>query len=151
MSEDPGAQVIRRDLANGEPFLNETWVGATFTPQDLRTAEQSSALSHSDTLVAELQAADVIVIGMPIYNFGVAATLKSWMDMVARAGVTFRYTENGPEGLLSDKKVIVAFASGGVPQGSPVDFASPLVRQFFKFLGVQDVEFEIQAADAVAA
>lgn len=139
----PDATVTRRDLAGGEPHLTETWVGATFTPADARTDLQVQALSHSDILVAELEAADTIVIGMPVYNFGIPATLKTWMDHVARAGVTFRYTENGPEGLLKDKRVIIAFASGGVEQGAPLDFASPHIAHFFRFLGISEVRFEL--------
>ena len=144
----PEATLTRRDLAGGEPHLTETWVGATFTPADARTDLQKQALSHSDVLVAELQASDTIVIGMPIYNFGVPAALKTWMDQVARSGVTFRYTENGPEGLLKDKRVIIAFASGGVDQGAPLDFASPHIAHFFKFLGITDVSFELPLAVA---
>jgi len=149
LSENPGAEVTYRDLAAGEPFLNDTWVGATFTPVDDRTPAQRAALAHSDALVAELQSADIVVIGMPIYNFGVPAVLKAWIDQVARAGVTFRYTENGPKGLLTGKRAIVAFASGGVSQGAPVDFASPYLAHALGFLGITDTEFVI-AADVVA-
>lgn len=131
--------VVSRDLADGVPFLNETWVTATFiAPQD-RTAAQAKSLELSDTLVAEVQAADTIVIGSPIYNFQTPAVVKAWVDQIARAGVTFAYTETGPKGLLEGKKVIVALASGGVEIGSDYDFASPYLRQILGFLGLTDV------------
>ena len=134
-------EVIRRDLAEPLPLLDEGWVTSTFIPPQDRTAAQAEALSFSDTIVEELQKADTIVIGTPIYNFSVPAVLKAWVDQVARAGVTFRYTENGPVGLLADKKVIVAVASGGVQIGSPADFLTPHLKVFFGFLGLQDVTF----------
>ncbi|WP_370232061.1 FMN-dependent NADH-azoreductase [Cognatishimia sp.] len=133
--------VIRRDLAEPLPLLDEGWVTSTFIPPQDRTDTQADALSVSDTLVAELQKADTVVIGTPIYNFSGPAVLKAWVDQVARAGVTFRYTENGPEGLLADKKVIVAVASGGVAIGSPADFLTPHLKVFFGFIGLQDVTF----------
>ncbi|MGH1463779.1 MAG: FMN-dependent NADH-azoreductase [Cognatishimia sp.] len=131
--------VVQRDLAEGLPFLNETWVGATFTPKENRSQEQSDVLKTSDALVKELQDADTIVIGLPIYNFGVPASLKAWVDLVARAGVTFQYTETGPQGLLTGKKAIITIASGGVEIGSAMDFASPYLRQALGFLGISDV------------
>ena len=134
-------EVIRRDLAEPLPLLDEGWVTSTFIPPQDRTAAQAEALSFSDTIVEELQKADTIVIGTPIYNFSGPAVLKAWVDQVARAGVTFRYTENGPVGLLADKKVIVAVASGGVQIGSPADFLTPHLKVFFGFLGLQDVTF----------
>lgn len=143
------SEVIRRDLAEPLPFLDETWVTSTFTPPADRTAAQAEVLTQSDILVAELQKADTIVIGTPIYNFSGPAVLKAWIDQVARAGVTFRYTETGPEGLLADKKVIVAVASGGVQIGSPADFLTPHLKVFFGFLGLSDVTFV--NADSVEA
>lgn len=134
-------EVIRRDLAEPLPLLDEGWVTSTFIPPQDRTAAQVEALAFSDTIVEELQKADTIVIGTPIYNFSGPAVLKAWVDQVARAGVTFRYTENGPVGLLADKKVIVAVASGGVQIGSPADFLTPHLKVFFGFLGLQDVTF----------
>lgn len=131
--------VEHRDLAKPLPVLDDTWVRATFTPPQDRTAEQTEALALSDNLVAELQAADTIVLGTPIYNFAGPAALKVWFDLIARAGVTFRYTENGPEGLLANKKVIVIVTSGGVSIGSPADFLTPHLKQFFGFLGLTDV------------
>ncbi len=108
--------VTHRDLAVDTPnFLNEAWVGANFTDPDGRSAAQAADLAVSDALVAELEAEDVIVIGAPIYNFSIPAVLKAWIDLIARAKVTFRYGENGPEGLLKNKKVYVMMASDGVP------------------------------------
>ncbi|MEL6570823.1 MAG: NAD(P)H-dependent oxidoreductase [Pseudomonadota bacterium] len=135
-------QSTHRDLAGTPlPQVSEAWVKARLVAPEDRTAEESEILALSDTLIAELAAADTIVIGLPLYNFGVPASLKAWMDLVARPGVTFRYTENGPEGLLKGKKAIVVFASGGVPMGAPVDFASPHLRQFLGFIGITDVTF----------
>ncbi|WP_095588437.1 FMN-dependent NADH-azoreductase [Actibacterium ureilyticum] len=135
------AKVVTRDLAQPLPLLDENWVYANFTPAADRTDAQRETLALSDTLVAELKEADVLVIGLPIYNFGAPAAFKAWVDLVARVGLTFQYSEAGPEGLLSGKRAIVAYASGGVPMGSPVDFASGHVRQVLAFLGITDVEF----------
>ena len=137
--------VVRRDLGDGIAFVDERWIQANFTPEEERTGDQRAALSASDALVEELQAADVIVIGTPIYNFGVPAALKAWIDMIARARKTFRYTANGPEGLLEGKKAYVIVASGGVPVDSPVDFATPYLRHALKFVGITDVD--VIAAD----
>ncbi len=139
--------VIHRDLAADAPgFVNEAWVGANFTDPDARSDTQAAELAASDALVAELEAADVIVIGAPIYNFNIPAVLKAWIDKVVRARVTFRYAENGPEGLLKDKKAYVVMASGGVTMGSAMDFASPYIRYILGFVGIHDVEF-ISAAE----
>lgn len=137
--------VTRRDLSQGIPLVDERWINANFTPDEERTAEQRETLAASDALVAELQAADIVVIGSPIYNFGVPAALKAWVDMIARARLTFRYTANGPEGLLKGKKAYVVIASGGVPVDSPADFATPYLRQALRFVGITDVE--VIAAD----
>ncbi len=131
--------VIRRDLAEGLPFLDETFTVATFTPEDNRTDTQKAALALSDTLVAELQAADTIVIGAAMYNFAIPAVLKAWIDQITRAGVTFAYTENGPQGLLEGKKAIITIATGGTPLGSDFDFASSYLRFIFGFVGITDV------------
>ena len=138
-------EVIRRDLSTGVSLVDEDWINANFTADEDRSSEQRQTLGESDALVAELQAADVLVIGAPIYNFGVPASLKAWVDMIARARLTFRYTEQGSEGLLTGKKAYVVVASGGVPVDSPVDFATPYLRQALKFVGITDVE--IIAAD----
>ena len=138
--EKLGGEVIRRDLSTPLPLIDETWVNANFTPAEKRTEAQSAALSLSDTLIEEIRAADVLVIGVPIYNFGVPTTLKAWVDQVARAGVTFRYTENGPEGLLHGKRAILAVASGGTEAGSDIDFASRYMRHVLGFIGITDVQ-----------
>jgi len=135
------ADITRRDLAKGLPFIDEEWVTANTTPEEERSEHHRKTLSYSDELVAELQDADVLVIGAPIYNFSVPAVLKAWIDMVARARLTFRYTETGPEGLLTGKKAYVIVPSGGVPVGSEVDFATPYLRHALAFIGITDVEF----------
>jgi FMN-dependent NADH-azoreductase len=139
------ADVTRRDLADGIGFVDEAWINANFTAEDERTAAQRDRLAESDALVAQMQQADIVVIGAPIYNFGVPASLKAWVDMIARARLTFRYTENGPEGLLHGKEAYVVVASGGVPVDSPVDFATPYLRQALGFVGITDVK--VIAAD----
>lgn len=137
----PDTQVISRDLlASPPPLVDEAWIAANFTAPEDRSAEQRAALAASDALVAELQAADAIVIGAPIYNFGVPAALKAWVDQVARARVTFRYSEQGPVGLLTGKKAFVVVTSGGTPAESDVDFATGYLRHVLGFLGITDVE-----------
>ncbi|MBF9043475.1 FMN-dependent NADH-azoreductase [Rhodobacterales bacterium HKCCE4037] len=133
--------IITRDLGPGLPLIDEGWIGANFTKAEQRSPEQAETLALSDTLIAELQAADTLVIGLPIYNFGVPATLKAWVDQVARAGVTFRYTEAGPEGLLKGKRAIVVVASGGTEVGSAIDFATGYIRHVLGFIGITDVDF----------
>lgn len=133
--------VIARDLANPLPHVNEAWISANFTPVTDRNDEQHKALELSDTLIEEVQQADTIVIGAPIYNFGVPAGLKAWIDLVARAGVTFRYTEEGPVGLLTGKRTIVVVASGGTEAGSNYDFATGFLKHVLGFIGLTDVEF----------
>ena len=133
------------DLAEGLPLVNDAWIGANFTADDERSAAQKEALAQSDQLVQQLIDADVVVIGTPIYNFGIPASLKAWIDMIARARLTFAYTTSGPVGLLKGKKAFVVVTSGGVPVGSAVDFATPYLRQVLKFIGIDDVE--VIAAD----
>lgn len=137
-----GAASVRRDLGDAAvPQIDGIWVGSNFTPADERSAEQKAALALSDKLIAELQAADTILIALPIYNFTVPGSLKAWIDLVCRAGVTFKYTETGPVGLLSGKRAIVAVASGGTEVGSSVDFATPYMRHVLAFVGITDVTF----------
>ena len=133
-------ELTRRDLTEAPPFVDEAWINANFTAAEERTREQRAVLAESDALVAELKAAHVLVIGAPVYNFGVPAALKAWIDMVARARLTFRYTENGPQGLLAGKKAFVVIASGGVPVDSAVDFATPYLRHVLGFIGITEVE-----------
>lgn len=127
------------DLAQGHPDIDADWVSANFTPVAERDDEQRQRLDVSDAAVAALRAADILVITVPVYNFSVPSALKAWIDHVCRAGETFRYTENGPEGLLADRPVYLVMASGGVPFGSPVDFASPYLKQVLRFIGISDV------------
>lgn len=137
----PGAQVTVRDLAASPVnFVDETWIGANFTPPEDRTAEQKAALAPSEALIGELRAADTIVIGVPVYNFSIPAALKAWIDLVARARETFRYSEAGPVGLLEGKRAILVFTSGGVAEGSETDFATPYLRFMLRFIGITDVE-----------
>lgn len=131
--------VTRRNVAEGLPFVDADWAVATNTPEEERSEAQRSKLAFSDELVQELMAADILVIGAPIYNFSVPASLKAWIDMIARVRLTFRYTENGPVGLLEGKKAYVLTPSGGVPVGSPVDFATPYLRHALGFVGITDV------------
>lgn len=140
-----GLSVTRRDVAHGLPFVDAAWVNASFADPDARNEAQREALAGSDALVAEVMDADVIVIGAPVYNFGVPATLKAWIDQIARARLTFRYTENGPQGLLSGKKVYILTATGGTEIGSAIDFATPWLKHVLGFLGITDVE--VIAAD----
>ena len=130
---------IIRDVAAGLPVVDEAWVAANFTDPAERTAEQKARLALSDTLVAEVKAADVLLIGVPIYNFGIPAALKAWVDLIARARETFRYTENGPEGLLTDKRAILVLASGGTTVGSEIDFATGYLKHIMSFIGITDV------------
>lgn len=138
--EKLGGDVTRRDLTDAIPQIGETWVNANFTPADQRSAEQIEALKLSDTLIEEIKSADVLVIGVPIYNFGVPAALKAWIDQICRAGLTFKYTENGPQGLLEGKRAVIAVASGGTQAGSEIDFATGYMRHIMGFIGIHDVE-----------
>lgn len=143
-----GASVTKRDLATNDiPHLTAERFAANLTPVADRTAEQAELTAYADELIAELQAADTIVIATPIYNFSAPATLKAWADLVARAGTTFKYTETGPVGLLTGKKAYLAIASGGTTVGSEIDFMSPWLKFFLGFLGISDIE--IVAADAI--
>ena len=135
----PGTDLTERDLSSGIGFLSESWVQANMTNPVERTRAQQEILAGSDQLVRELNSADVILITAPIYNFSIPAALKAWIDMVCRARLTFRYTENGPEGLLKDRPVYLVMASGGVPFGSSSDFASGYLRHILGFIGIHDV------------
>jgi len=141
----PKIHITRRELATGLPLLNAGWVAANFTDEATRSEEQRQALALSDTLVEEVKAADLLVIATPIYNFSVPAVLKAWFDQVARARLTFRYTEHGPQGLLTGKKAYVLVATGGTQVGGEMDFATPWLRFMLGFLGITDVT--IIAAD----
>jgi len=140
--------IIMRDLTRSLPHLDSDWIGANFTPANDHTAEQRALLRISDTLVDELRRADTIVIGLPVWNFGIPAALKAWVDLVARAGETFRYTKDGPQGLLTGKRAIIALASGGTAVDSEIDFATPYMRHVLGFIGITDVS--VVAADQMA-
>jgi len=141
-ASQPQAALSVRDLgATPHPALDETALGALFTPADKRSADQAARVALDDALIAELQAADVVVLGVPMYNFGVSAQLKNWIDAVARVGVTFRYTEKGPVGLLQGKKVYVALTRGGLYRNTPADTQVPYLKTFLGFLGMTDVQF----------
>jgi len=137
--------VTRRDLARGLPFVDAGWIAANITDPDARSDAQRETLAGSDALVEEVRDADVWVIATPIYNFGVPASLKAWVDQIARARLTFRYTEQGPQGLLENKKVYILTATGGTEVGSAIDFATPWLKFVLGFLGIRDVE--VIAAD----
>ncbi|MBN9671682.1 NAD(P)H-dependent oxidoreductase [Labrenzia aggregata] len=137
----PEAKVVSRDISQGLPFLDEDWIGASFTDPEQRSETQRKTLALSDTLVAELKAADTIVIGTPIYNFSIPAALKAWVDLIARARETFKYTEDGPVGLLEDKKAYVIVASGGTKVGSDIDYAATYLKHVLGFVGITDVSF----------
>lgn len=137
--EHPGAELIERDLSKGIDLLNESWVQANLANPDERNLEQQEILAYSDQLVEEMRPADVIVITAPIYNFSIPAALKAWVGMICRAGLTFGYTEKGPQGILNDRPVYLVMASGGVPFGSPIDFASGYLHHILGFVGIQDV------------
>lgn len=129
-----------RDLSQGLFSLDEQWVSANHTAEEDRTEAQRDILQASDALIAELYWADLVVIACPIYNFSVPSALKAWIDLVCRAGLTFQYTENGPEGLLTNKRAILVMTSGGVPVDSAVDFATPYLRQVMSFIGITDTQ-----------
>ena len=136
------SRVTVRDLAaDAVPHLDAARFGAFTTAAEARSAEQQAVIAYSDALIAELKAADVIVLGLPLYNFGVPSQLKAYFDHVARAGVTFRYTANGPEGLLTGKKAYVFATRGGLYAGTPLDTQTNYVRDFLRFIGIADVEF----------
>lgn len=138
----PGAQVIVHDLAS-QPLqaLDEAALGALFTPAEQRTPAQAARVAIDDALIAEVQAADAVVLGVPMYNFGIPTQLKNWIDAIARAKVTFRYTENGVEGLLKGKTVYVALTRGGRHRDTPLDNQVPYLKTVLAFLGMTDVRF----------
>ena len=142
LDTNPEATVTVRDFNLApHPALDEAALAALFTPAESRTAEQAARVALDDALIAELKAADVVVLGVPMYNFGIPAQLKNWIDAIARAGVTFRYTEKGPEGLLTGKKIYVALARGGRYRNTPADTQVPYLKTVFAFLGLTDVQF----------
>jgi FMN-dependent NADH-azoreductase len=151
-AQNPGAELVVRDLAKEPvPHLDEKRFQAFVTKKDLRSEEQKAIVAYSDTLIDELRRADVIVLGLPMYNFGVSSQLKSWIDHIARAGETFTYSEKGPAGLLTGKKAYVVAARGGLYAGSPADTQTAYVRLLLGFLGIADVEFVYAEGLAISA
>jgi FMN-dependent NADH-azoreductase len=139
---NPAATLTVRDLAaTPHPVLDEAALGALFTPAEKRNVEQAARVALDDVLIAELQAADAIVLGVPMYNFGVPVQLKNWIDAIARNGVSFRYTAQGPEGLLTGKTVYTALARGGAYRGTDADSQVPYLKTVLGFLGMTDVHF----------
>ncbi|QBA19826.1 FMN-dependent NADH-azoreductase [Chryseobacterium indologenes] len=139
----PDSVFKKRDLTNPLfPHLEEAHINAFFTPAENRTAEQQEIVKLSDTVIDELQEADIIIIEAPLYNFSITSTLKSWLDHIARAGKTFSYSENGPEGLVKNKKVYLAFSSGGVyseGERQAYDFVVPYLEKTLGFMGMTDI------------
>lgn len=133
-------RVTGRDVAKGLPFVDEPWIAANFTEPEQRDEAKRAALARSDELVREVMEADLLLIGVPLYNFSVPASLKAWIDQIARARLTFRYTEHGPEGLLKGKRAILVVATGGTPVEGAMDFATPWLKHVLGFLGIGDVE-----------
>ena len=144
-----GADVITRDLAADPlPFVDAKWNAIRGLTDDQLSDDDKSRLALSDTLIDEIRRADTLVISVPMYNFSIPAALKAWIDLVARPGRTFSYSEAGPEGLMTGKRAILTLASGGVPAGSDADFASGYMKFVLGFIGITDVE--IVAADQLA-
>lgn len=138
----PASSLTLRGLGHTpHPALDEATLQALFTPAEQRSPTQTARVSQDEALIAELQAADVVVLGVPMYNFGVPAALKNWIDAIARAGVTFKYTDKGPVGLLQGKKVYVALARGGLYRDTPADTQVPYLKTLLGFLGMTDIQF----------
>ena len=142
LARNPAARLVRRDLASDpQPILDEATLGALFTPAAERSPEQAARVAIDDRAIAEVQAAEVLVLAVPMYNFTITAQLKNWIDAIARAGVTFRYTAEGPQGLLTGKTVYVALARGGRYRDTALDTQVPYLRTMLGFLGMTDVHF----------
>lgn len=134
--------IVRRDLAKDNlPHLTQAEMGAWMTDIAQRSQEQTDLATISDDLIEELKNSDTIVVAMPMYNFGVPSTFKTWVDRVARAGITFQYTENGPAGLLKDKTVIVVASRGGIYAGTQKDSQTQYLKDVFSFMGMEDITF----------
>jgi FMN-dependent NADH-azoreductase len=146
LAEIGAGRTITRNLAEGLPLLDAAWIGTNFTPANERPDAQLETLALNDRLIDEIKAADTLLIGSPVYNFSVPTLLKAWIDQICRAGVTFKYTPDGPVGLLSGKRAIIVIASGGTSVGSDIDYASGYLKQIMGFIGITDVT--IIAADA---
>lgn len=136
------ANIIVRNLGkHPHPMLDEFALQAIFTPAEARTSDQQARVALDDALIAEIQSADIVVLGVPMYNFSIPAQLKHWIDAISRAGVTFRYTAQGPEGLLQGKRAIVVQTRGGIHRNMPTDSLTPYLQTFLNFIGITDVQF----------
>jgi FMN-dependent NADH-azoreductase len=141
-ARDPALEVVVRDLAaEPVPHLDAERFGAFLAKPEERTSAQAGIVAYSDALIDEIRRADVVVLGLPLYNFGLPSQLKAYFDHVARAGVTFRYTANGPEGLMTGKRAYVFATRGGRYAGTAKDTQTGYVRDFLGFIGITDVEF----------
>jgi len=139
MALHPGATVQQRDLNQEIGFIDQNWVTANFTPIEQRSEIQQQRLAFSDELIEEIRRSDHIVLTTPMYNFGIPSTLKAWIDMICRAGVTFQYTADGPVGLIKGKTVDIVITTGGAPLHSPVDFVTGYLKQIFSFIGLENI------------
>lgn len=141
----PGSTVKTVDLAKQQwPHLEEVHIGSFYTPAEKHTDEHRAAIRHSEEAIRDIQESDILVIGAPMYNFSIPSTLKAWIDHIVRKGVTFNYSEKGPEGLLKGKKVYVVLASGGVFSDGPykqADFVEPYLKFILSFIGLSDINF----------
>jgi FMN-dependent NADH-azoreductase len=142
-------KVIERDLAKGLPLLTQDMVNAFYTPEDKHTNYQKEQVVTSNLLIKEIEDSEIIIMGIPIYNFNIPASVKAYFDLIARVGVTFKYTNEGPVGLFENKKVYVIVTSGGTPFMGDGDFASSYIKHFLGFIGITDVNF-ISADQLVA-
>jgi FMN-dependent NADH-azoreductase len=154
LRENPGATVVHRDLGRTVvPLIDETWIAAVYTAPDQRTPEMEERLRVSDELIDELLAADVLVLALPMYNFGIPANLKAWIDQVVRSGRTFRYP--GPEGLAAGRKAYIIMSSAGeYHEGSPtahMDHAIPQLKTILEFIGITDITVVPASLQAEAA
>lgn len=142
-AEYPGSTVKESNLITQQfPHLEEAHLTSFFTPAESRTPANIEAIKHSDEAIQEIRDADIVVIGAPLYNFSIHSSLKAWIDHIVRSGITFKYDENGPEGLLKGKKVYIALASGGVYSDGPMqslDFAEPYLKHILSFIGLADI------------
>jgi len=148
------ASVTTRDLTEGVPFVDAPWIDANFTAPSERSPAQRAELETSDAILKQVEDADILVIGTPVYNFSIPAALKAWIDMIVRAKQSFRYTPDGPEGLLKDKIAYIVLVSGGTKAGSAMDFASPYLKHILGFIGITDVRFissDLGGVDQVTA
>ncbi|WMS86110.1 FMN-dependent NADH-azoreductase [Pleionea litopenaei] len=138
--ENPGSEIRHKHFGQEPvPHFDGETLQALMQDPDSRSGEQKDKVAYADQQIADVQWADVIVIGLPMYNFSVPSMLKAWFDFIARAGVTFRYTEKGPEGLLLNKKVHILATRGGQYKDTPIDTQIPFVKTFLNFLGITDI------------